>query len=173
MWPIVMIIRVFSAFTFLCNYGPILIALKQKKKKILKTLIISLRKMVISKLKRKTHYCNDTLDVKCAYLSCKWYNTKKDLVRYSSGEIAALKNIMSPLCRFWEEDFFEKIMNLTVPQDKCDAERYPQTCHELFKTICYRTGAEKGSRDILGFSASVHAKSLIPFPSRFFCMNVL
>ncbi len=114
--------------------------------------------MVISKLKRKTHYCNDTLDVKCAYLSCKWYNTKKDLVRYSSGEIAALKNIMSPLCRFWEEDFFEKIMKSNSPQDKCDAERYPQTCHELFKTICYRTGAEKGSRDILGFSASVHAK---------------
>lgn len=62
---------------------------------------------------------------------------KKDLVRYSSGEIAALKNIMSHSCHFWEEEFFEKIMKSNSPQDKCDAERYPQTCHELFKTICY------------------------------------
>lgn len=48
-----------------------------------------------------------------------------------------------------------KMIKSHSPQDKCDAERFPQTWHELFKTICYRTGAEKGSGDILGFSASV------------------
>lgn len=83
---------------------------------------------------------------------------QKNKKQKSSGEIAALTNITQHLCHFWdEENIFEKIMNSNSPQDKCDSEHHPQTCHELFKTICYRTGAEKGSRDILGFSASVRA----------------
>lgn len=49
-------------------------------------------------------------------------------------------------------------------RDKCDAEHYPQTFHELFKTICYPTGAEKG---IWGWSLCdpVHPEATVPFHS--------
>lgn len=68
---------------------------------------------------------------------------------------------------FGEDEIFEKMMKSNSPQDKCVAERYPQTCHELFKTICSRTGAEKRIEGYFGFQCICAAQwSLIPFPSR-------
>lgn len=75
---------------------------------------------------------------------------------YCSGESAALSEHKITLLSALEREVsWWKMIKSHSPQDKCDAERFPQTWHELFKTICHRTRAEKGSRDILGFSASV------------------